>query len=144
LQLPPKQIFENYSKGDLKGFKTDEKGMKVSLEKANEENNLSFGQNVINTDQSNSIYQSYGNYNTLSNINKISDSKILQSEYSAAYNINNSIVNNTMNNEVENLKADINRLNSQLKSIQGTNNELNMKIKEASDQLKTCNLKICF
>lgn len=117
--------------------------MKVLLVKSNEENNLSFGQNVVSTDQSNSIYQSFGYNNTLSNINKVSESRILQSDFSAAYsNVNSSnIVNNAGNDEVEYLKADLNRLNSQLKSLQGSNNDLNMKIKEASHQPSTCKHK---
>jgi len=126
IQTPPKQIFDIYSKGEIKGFKTDEKGMRVVFHKSYEENILNFNQNNANiTDPSNTSFQNVNN--SCGNLY-------------ACPNYENQDNSNTHVN-IEKLNGELRTLHAQLESLKNSNNELNAKIKSANEQPRTCKIK---
>lgn len=156
--MQPKQIFDAYTKSDIKGFKTDEKGMRVALRKLAESEKAepaaayqTFGNSVVNQNQN------VNEINYIDNKNKNNKNESLYSNVNTSNvnNFNSEFENSNFNpseflvssgrkdnaalgdNEVERVKAEMNNLNMQLKSLQSANAELNAKIKNASEQPKT-------
>lgn len=140
--LQPKQIFETYTKGDIKGFKTDEKAMRVAQHKITEtENTVNAMLNTIcNVEQPAAAYQNMNN----PIVNK--------NDYSYYNNNNSTHEQNDLlvgsGRKVDEFKrdneagrafeAEVDKLNLELESLQNLKAQLNTKINDASDQPKTC------
>lgn len=159
-QLPhPKQVFELYSKSEIKGFKTDEKGMRVVLRKIMEsESNSNAVQGEYSSAEPPAAYQTFGsaskNPSSAAYINESSNNKFeslncdntnLISNYDKA-NLGQSeflVGSGRKDNasradyEVESANAEMQKLRLRLKSLMSENAELNEKIK--AEQRRTRN-----
>lgn len=132
--LQPKQIFEAYTKGYVKDFKTDEKGLRVALHKIydTQSNLIPTTEGAKYKDQPAAAYQNVSN--TIVN-SSVYDNSFDQSDLLVASGKKENLFANE--NDTEKVKAEMINLNYQLKILQSNNVELNAKIKAATEQPKT-------
>lgn len=156
--LQPKQIFDMYTKSDVKGFKTDEKGLRVILRKImlEPESDSNAIQSGVSNAEPVGVYQTFGNAGKYPSFAANNDNS-LNTKFEVT---NNSVLNNASINydysssgqndllvasgrkdnasgavyDQESIRAEIQRLSLQLKFLESENAELNKKIKVAADE----------
>jgi len=138
--LQPKQIFEEYFKGDIKGLKTDEKAMRVALYKITETENIvnAMLNTIGNVEHPSAAYQNMNNpivnkidYNYYNN-NSTDEQNVLL--VGSGRKVDEFKRDNEAGGAFE---AEVHKLNLELKSLQNLNAQMNTKINDASDQPKT-------
>ena len=163
--MQPKQIFETYTKSDIKGFKTDEKGVRVILRKiiVENESDLNAGHSGVSNRENAAAYQTLTNTGRyLSFAENDNNDKSLNTKFDGVDNNGINIASNyeypnSDQNELlvasgkrdnpyaavyeeERLKSEIQSLSVQLKQLEKEKAEINRKIKEVNEQPRTSKL----